>query len=55
MIAMLPSFSLGNEVTFHCLYHLDACGECGVDVKSEQKQIKQNLICEVDCIMNLNS
>ena len=26
MIAMLPSSSLGNEVTFHFLYHLDACG-----------------------------
>ena len=29
MIAMLPPSSLGNEVTFHCPYLLDACGDCG--------------------------
>lgn len=31
MIAMLPPSSLGNEVTFHCLYLLDACRVCSVD------------------------
>lgn len=35
MIAMLPSSSLGNEVTFHFLYHLDACGDGCVDVKGK--------------------
>lgn len=31
MIAMLPSSSLGNEVTFHFLYHLDARGVRSID------------------------
>lgn len=35
MIAMLPSSSLGNEVTFHFLYHLDACRDGCIDVKGE--------------------
>lgn len=31
MMAMLPSSSLGNEVTFHCLNNLDARRVRGVD------------------------
>lgn len=36
MIAMLPSSSLGNEVTFHFLYHLDACRDCCIDDNSKK-------------------
>jgi len=43
MIAMLPSSSLGNEVTFHCLYLLDARRVRSLDVKSTEVNTEKGL------------
>ena len=38
MMAMLPSSSLGNEVTFHCLNNLDARRVRSIDDKRKVKR-----------------